>query len=116
MVSTSQLCNDVVRNKVHCNNSDCGETFYLEFSGAIEWMTQPITQTIIKEFEEALPNVRQLIKTRSFRAKKEEEDLKAQRHGPRRGRGRGRTVGRPTAADTGNTYRDHRWRERAVKK
>lgn len=85
-----------------------------EIEGAIEWMTQPITQEIIKEFEESLPDLRQVIKTRSFRARKEEADPRGQRRG--RGRGRGQGRGRPMAGSTGNPYRDHRWRERAVKK
>ena len=79
-------------------------------------MTQPITEEITKEFEEALPDLRQVIRTRSFRAKKEEADPRMQRRGRGRGRGRGQGRGRTSGDDKGNPYRDHRWRERDVKK
>ncbi|KAK8386882.1 hypothetical protein O3P69_017951 [Scylla paramamosain] len=91
-----------------------------EIEAAIRWMTQPITKEVIKEFEEVLPDLRQVIRTRSFRAKKEEADPRMQRRGRGRGRGRGqgRGQGRGRAAgdEVGNPYRDHRWRERDVKK
>lgn len=94
--------------------------FSFKFSAAIEWMTQPITEEVIKEFEEVLPDLRQVIRTRSFRAKKEEADPRTQRRGRGRGRGRGQGRGqgreRAMGNDTRIPYRDHRWRERDVKK
>ncbi|MPD03631.1 hypothetical protein E2C01_099273 [Portunus trituberculatus] len=78
-------------------------------------MTQPITKEVIAEFEEVLPDIREVIKTRSSRAKKDVADASRQTRGRGRGRGRGQGIGRTARVEAQYSYRDNRWRERGVK-
>lgn len=89
-----------------------------EIHAAVRWMTQPMTEEVIKQFEEVQDDLRQVIRTRSFRAKKE-TDSRMHKRGRGRGRGRGQGRGqgrRVTGGEVGNPYRDYRWREREAKK